>query len=502
MTSVYVPWEKWTIKGNLGKGTFGVVYRIERLIGNYAEQSAMKVISIPSDQKFVENALREGYSLAEISQMCTSDLDRVLNEYNLMKSLSGNSNIVSCEDVEVIQKESDFGWDVYIRMELLTPLSLKIRNEPLSLIDIHKLGVDICKALVLCENKNIIHRDIKPENIFISDNGSYKLGDFGVARTLDHTTFATSAGTERYMAPEIVKREEYGKDVDVYSLGLVLYWLLNGRRMPFLTPGEIPTAQERETAHSRRLAGENLPEPAFGDQTLKNIVLKACAFDRKERYSSAQEMLDDLNNVVIKDNNYYFNLGESATSDANKTSGNAWADAPYTLGYDSVNQSAKDTTDKTTADSTQKPLNKETKSHKTPVIIVSIVALIAMVVAIMSLNSFNTSDSSTTSTNTSSESESSSNEDEKMFESSGETYTANIYSSNSDSNLRLAQDASGTWYAYWNDGSIAWNFTGFVSNDDSIWYVEEGKVAVDMTGTFVDGDGNVYKLEGGKVIED
>ena len=119
----------------------------------------------------------------------------------------------------MVEHTEGIGWDILIRMELLTPLIDHIHKEKLSRKDVIKLGIDLCKALELCQKYNIVHRDIKPENIFISDNGDYKLGDFGIARTLEKTTGALSKkGTYVYMAPEIYRDEEYGSNVDIYSL--------------------------------------------------------------------------------------------------------------------------------------------------------------------------------------------------------------------------------------------------------------------------------------------
>lgn len=94
-----------------------------------------------------------------------------------------------------------------------------------------RLGKDICRALILCEERNIIHRDIKPDNIMISRFGDFKLGDFGVARV--QVTRRTRQRWERtaMQAPEVEHMQKYGKEADIYSLGITLYWLLNNRRM-------------------------------------------------------------------------------------------------------------------------------------------------------------------------------------------------------------------------------------------------------------------------------
>ena len=83
--------------------------------------------------------------------------------------------------------------------------------------------------------------------------GDYKLGDFGVAKVMDHTTHATKIGTYGYIAPEVFNRQPYNATSDIYSLGLVLYWLLNERRLPFLPlPPAVPTAAANTEAQDRR----------------------------------------------------------------------------------------------------------------------------------------------------------------------------------------------------------------------------------------------------------
>ena len=304
--AVKIPWEGWKATGPLGHGAFGRVYRIERDLFGINEKAAMKVIRIPKDADMIEDLYSSGYDEQSVSEWCRSRRDDIQKEYALMTHLKGHTNIVSCDDIAVESHTEDPGYDIYIRMELLTPLQQVLKTKELSEQDIIRIGKDICKALTVCEKYNIIHRDIKPQNILVNETGDYKLGDFGVARTMEHTTNATVAGTENYMAPEVIRREKYGKDVDTYSLGLVLYWLLNKRTMPFLTIGAVPQIADLEAARTRRITGEPLPEPATGSRELKAIVLKACKHDRNARYSSAGEMLKDLSLLD--------SMGSSATS--------------------------------------------------------------------------------------------------------------------------------------------------------------------------------------------
>lgn len=113
-------------------------------------------------------------------------VDEFVNEIRIMESFKGSQNIVSVEDYKVVAKNDQEGWDIYIRMELLTPLTTYISDKKLSEYEVIRLGCDICCALERCAKRNVIHRDIKPDNIFINEFGDYKLGDFGVARKLEN----------------------------------------------------------------------------------------------------------------------------------------------------------------------------------------------------------------------------------------------------------------------------------------------------------------------------
>ena len=113
----------------------------------------------------------------------------------------------------------------------------------------------MCSALELCRENNIIHRDIKPQNIFVSRYGVFKLGDFGVAKASTIRTSADKVGTYSYMAPEVYKGKGYDDRVDIYSLGMVLYWLLNERRGPFLPmPPQTPTANKIAVQTNNRIS--------------------------------------------------------------------------------------------------------------------------------------------------------------------------------------------------------------------------------------------------------
>ena len=290
----------WKIIRLLGEGSYGKVFEIERSEFGQTYRAALKVITVPQSSAEVRSVISEGMSVSQAEAYFHGIVEELMHEFSIMFKLKGTANIVSCEDLRVLEHPDGIGWDILIRMELLHPLLPYVYQNPMARRDIIRLGIDICKALELCQRYNIIHRDIKPENIFISDNGDYKLGDFGIARTIERTTSGLSKkGTYSYMAPEVYAGREYGFSVDTYSLGLVLYRMLNKNRGPFLPqPPEAITFSSREQALARRMSGEPLPRPFYGEGRLGEIVLKACAFDPKDRYSSPQQLRQELEAIL------------------------------------------------------------------------------------------------------------------------------------------------------------------------------------------------------------
>ena len=292
---IKMPWADWEIVKPIGEGGYGAVYEIERSRFGIKERAAMKVITIPQSAAEIDNLKIEGYDNQSITQRFTTFAEDIVQEYGTMAQMKGNANIVYCDDYTIIQQDNGFGWDIYIKMELLTPL-LKAMDLVASETQIIRFATEMCNALEVCQRRQVIHRDIKPQNIFVSDDGVFKLGDFGIARKAEKTTRATvGRGTYQFMAPEVKNGLPYGPTVDIYSLGLVMYWLLNNRRSPFLPlPPVVPKYSDEENAQKRRFSGEKIPAPKNGSEELKRIVLKACAFDPKDRYQSAREMREAM----------------------------------------------------------------------------------------------------------------------------------------------------------------------------------------------------------------
>ena len=293
-------WNGWKIDELLGEGSFGSVYRISREEFGHIYESALKIITIPQTQSEARAVLNEGMDEDSVRTYFYSIVEKIIEEFTLMQKLRGNTNIVSYEDHAVIPVDDGIGWNIFIRMEMLTPLIEYFSDNTLPVRGIIQMGIDICSALEVCQKYNIIHRDIKPENIFVSTLGSFKLGDFGIAKQMEKSTGSLSKqGTVSYMAPEVYKGEHCGSTVDIYSLGMVMYRFLNNNRIPFLPPYPEPiTYADKEEANIKRMSGAALPPPCNANGRLTEIILKACEYDISDRYQSAVEMKKDLTGLL------------------------------------------------------------------------------------------------------------------------------------------------------------------------------------------------------------
>lgn len=301
---------KWYFENFIGAGSFGRVYKAYCTDGETKQYAAIKFLSIPADEAEIDALKDEGLDQQSIMNYYSTVAQEFTNEARLMNQMKECVNIVSCEDSCAIPKTDGIGFNVFIVMELLESLPDRLRKKPLDKQETVKLGLDICTALDYCAKQGIVHRDIKPDNIFIDVDGNFKLGDFGIARRLEKTmAFMSKKGTYNYMAPEVYRGDLYGANCDVYSLGIVLYRMMNKNRLPFLPPAPasiMPDDQER--AMVRRMKGEKLPPPCEADPAFSRIILKACAFNPAYRYQTAKDMWRELFNL-----NYAYNRASAGT---------------------------------------------------------------------------------------------------------------------------------------------------------------------------------------------
>ncbi len=158
-----------------------------------------------------------------------------------------------------------------------------------------KLGMDICSALEEYAQRGIVHGGVKPSNIFVSPEGDFVLGDENVA-SLYEDSYPSINGVYVYMAPETLKEGTRDTRSDIYSLGIIMYKLLNNNRAPFRKSDDY---EDAKMALDMRMSGKRLSAPINADALLSEIILKACEYEPDKRYPTALHMYERLNNLVL-----------------------------------------------------------------------------------------------------------------------------------------------------------------------------------------------------------
>lgn len=290
-------WPEWNIEEEIGSGAYGSVYKVSKDLMGKKIYAAIKIVRIPQNKTEIKEWRSQGMDDGSIRSHYKERLDCLNLEILILEELKTANNIVTIEEYKLVENKDGIGGTLYIRMELLQSVETYLQNnQKFSVGEVVQLGIDMCSALMACERHQIIHRDIKPSNILINEYGEYKLGDFGISKQLEDVTSAKSkTGTEMYMAPEIYKAKSYNKTVDIYSLGITLYKLLNDNRFPYTPPyPQIIRPVDLEEAMASRMEGKPMENPSNADGELSYIIKRACECDARKRYQSAEQMKKDL----------------------------------------------------------------------------------------------------------------------------------------------------------------------------------------------------------------
>ncbi len=267
---------------NLVGKLLGNRYEIVEKIGNGGMATVYKAKCLVLKRYVAVKVLREEY---------TTD-NEFIKRFNIEAESAASlthPNIVSVYDV------GQEGNLYYIVMELIKGKTLKeiiVEQGKLGWKWSIKVAMQIASALETAHRNNIIHRDIKPHNIIITEDGTAKVTDFGIAKAVSNSTitaFGTTLGSVHYFSPEHARGGYTDAKSDLYSLGVVLYEMVTGR-VPFDadTPVSVALKHMQEKPIEPITLNSSLP------QSVNDIIMKAMQKEPNMRYETATEMINDL----------------------------------------------------------------------------------------------------------------------------------------------------------------------------------------------------------------
>ena len=289
--------DNWYTEKQLGFGTDGKVYSIikENPDGT-KRRSILKMIRISDNRS-------SGCDFNSVSGddfTKSQDLDEIIknitDNIDVIKETDGGKHFVRYEQWAVRKTSDGKGRIILIRLELMRSLASLLNDFSFTLEETYKLGISVCKALIQCRKFGYIYPNLKPENILFDRRGVCKLGDFGSFSCLEPSkTSVAFKRTQYYMAPEFIESGKINCTADTYSLGLVLYSLVNRGRLPFVEkyPQEV-TVNGLDRSMKLRMEGKEFEKPALCSDELFRIIRKACSRNESDRYLTPKQMLRDL----------------------------------------------------------------------------------------------------------------------------------------------------------------------------------------------------------------
>ncbi len=278
----------WYVDSKLAEGRSSKVFKVYKTVDGVTEFLALKTVKFPANDKELSRVIESG-RYKTVGEYLDALEEAVTDNMNKMLALRTNKNIVRFDNFKIVKESSCFY--VVMLMELLSPFSEKVKPDSITAEQAVRIGLDLCAAAEGFRSIGIIHHQIKPENIYADSKGNFKLGDFGISNIAGRVRTEASP----YMAPEVYRESAYDTSSDIYSIGILLYKLLNNNRLPFLPEFPKPVSlNDRELAFDKQMRGERLPSPVKADGEIAKIIAKALAYRQSDRYFSPLLMKTEL----------------------------------------------------------------------------------------------------------------------------------------------------------------------------------------------------------------
>lgn len=257
----------WKVTSFVGEDNGCEVYKVSRKIDKNTAQNAILRHAFVGKSNYTD----------EHAEYFTEEADFIES----VKELDGVSNYL---DVYVQDNQNKKTCDLYIFTEELTSLEELMKTKTFAEDEVVDFGIQMSEMLETLEAKNIFHGNISPKNIFVTADGRYKIGGF--------TDFEGKIADTSFVAPEVYKQENVDYTTDIYSVGIIMYAMCNGGKIPFESD-----SCDRDSACKERFSGKAVTAPSEGDEKLKSVIVIACQPDNANRWKNAGNIKNALTSI-------------------------------------------------------------------------------------------------------------------------------------------------------------------------------------------------------------
>lgn len=257
----------WKVTSFVGEDNGCEVYKVSRKIDKNTAQNAILRHAFVGKSNYTD----------EHAEYFTEEADFIES----VKELDSISNYL---DVYVQDNQDKKTCDLYIFTEELTSLEELIKTKTFAEDEVVDFGIQMSEMLETLEAKNIFHGNISPKNIFVTADGRYKIGGF--------TDFEGKIADTSFVAPEVYKQENVDYTTDIYSVGIIMYAMCNGGKIPFESD-----SCDRKNACEERFSGKAVTAPSEGDEKLKSVIVIACQPNNTNRWKNAGNIKNALTSI-------------------------------------------------------------------------------------------------------------------------------------------------------------------------------------------------------------
>ena len=257
----------WKVTSFVGEDNGCEVYKVSRKIDKNTAQNAILRHAFVGKSNYTD----------EHAEYFIEEADFIES----VKELDGVSNYL---DVYVQDNQNKKTCDLYIFTEELTSLEELMKTKTFAEDEVVDFGIQMSEMLETLEAKNIFHGNISPKNIFVTADGRYKIGGF--------TDFEGKIADNSFVAPEVYKQENVDYTTDIYSVGIIMYAMCNGGKIPFESD-----SCDRKNACEERFSGKAVTAPSEGDEKLKSVIVIACQPNNTNRWKNAGNIKNALTSI-------------------------------------------------------------------------------------------------------------------------------------------------------------------------------------------------------------